>query len=84
MDCVAEAEEAGSEASERENRKREEQLAQMAEKEARLGGEELVVNLFSFGGGAFLSFPLSGISRRVAGSLNLTSLGCGVTALTHP
>ena len=37
---VAEAEEAGGEASERENREREEHLAQMAEEEARLGGEK--------------------------------------------
>jgi len=37
---VAEAEEAGSEPSEWENREREEHPAQMAEEEARLGGEE--------------------------------------------
>ena len=49
--------EAGSEASEWENREREEHLTQMAEGEARLGGEEqtdtLVLMSFFLGGGGF-------------------------------
>ena len=52
--------EADNETSEWENREREEHVAQMAE-EARLGGEEEAVILFSFvrGGGGFLSHFLS-------------------------
>jgi len=46
---VAEAEEeAGSEASERENREREEHLAQMAEEEARLGGSKRIHCLITY------------------------------------
>ena len=43
--------EAGSEASERENREYEKHIAQMAEEEARLGGEEQADILFSLSWG---------------------------------
>ena len=50
------AEEAGSEASEWENREREEHLAQMAEEEARLGGGALFTYDLGWG-------PRSGLQR---------------------
>jgi len=65
---VAEVEEEGSEASECENREREEHSAQMAEEEARLGGEEQAVNLFSTVWEEALSYLFSFVWHLKAGS----------------
>jgi len=71
--AVAGEEEAGSEASEWENREYEEHLAQSTEGEANLGEEERSI-CFPFSGGGFTYFPF--VNHKAGSGLWVAALPC--------